>query len=73
MGDSIDRAQDREQLDREFALRDQLNRQRVGLCECEECGDSISPLRRSLGARLCVMHQEAFEAELRKRGARTCV
>lgn len=73
MSDSIDRAQEREQFDRELALKEQGRRIGAGTAECEECGAAISALRQKLGARLCVADQIAVEAEQRKKGKRTCV
>jgi len=73
MTDSIERAQEQEQVNRDAALEKLPRQQRAGLAECEECGAPISAIRQNMGARLCVPHQEAVEAEQKKRGARTCV
>jgi RNA polymerase-binding transcription factor DksA len=69
----IDRAQEREQLDRELALQAQASRKTEGLANCEVCGAPISALRRGMGARLCVADQSWVEAEAKRRMARSAV
>jgi len=73
MTDPIERAQEQEQANRDAALERLPGQCRPGLTECEECGEPITEIRRQLGARLCVPHQNAVEAEQKKRRARTCV
>lgn len=73
MADAIDRAQEREQLDRELALEQHAQRAREGLAFCVECDEGISDVRRALGARRCVACQESFESEERRRVLRGCV
>jgi len=59
MTDSIERAQDREQLDREFALR-----QRKPVPQrCEECGAACAVLSNGARARFCDEHLAVFIAE----------
>ncbi len=74
MSNLIDRAQEREQLDRDLALKEQGQRMKTeGLTECLECEKPISDLRRELGARFCVEHQAAVEAEAKRRRARCAI
>lgn len=62
MSDEIDKAQEREQLDREQALKAHvLKHNSVGLNACEECDEPISALRRNLGAHRCIDCQQLYE------------
>jgi RNA polymerase-binding transcription factor DksA len=73
MADEIDRAQAREQLDRELAIKAQLDRGKTeGLSECCDCSHPISEARREAGARWCVPCQNGIEAEAKRRTARGC-
>lgn len=73
MSNLIDSAQEREQLDRDLALREQSRKTSTGLSECDECGAPISDLRKALGARFCVPHQVGVEAEAKRRTARGAI
>lgn len=70
MSDDVDRASEREQVDRDDALRDQARR--AGLAgktvadsasHCEACGDDIPQERQQAvpGCQLCVMCKERQE------------
>ena len=65
MSDFIDRVQERVQQENDDALARHSARRREGLPHCEECGETISPLRQGMGARLCMPHQ--VQAEQRGR------
>lgn len=73
MSDPVDHAQEREQLDRERALKAHQDVDRLGRTHCQECNEAISALRQSLGAMHCVMCQSTIESEHKKRDARICV
>jgi hypothetical protein len=75
MGDFMDRVQEREQTDREVALEEQRRKLESGVSECihPDCTRSISDVRRALGARLCLEHQQEKEAEQRRRGERSAI
>ena len=73
MSNLMDRAQEREQLDRDLALREQGRKKTQGLSACEECGKPISDLRQELGARFCVEHQLGVEAEAKRRTTRCAI
>lgn len=64
MSDAIDRAQDREQLDRDLALnaalKSRAEHRGSGRTLCD-CGEPISPLRQQLGAERCLECQHAHE------------
>lgn len=60
MADEIDRAQEREQFDRELALRAVVGIQGQGRAECD-CGEAITELRQGLGATRCIDCQTAHE------------
>lgn len=59
MTDSIERGQDREQLDREFALK---QRKPVSL-RCEDCGQPVAVLPNGARARFCDEHLAIFIAD----------
>lgn len=59
MTDSIERAQDREELDRELALR----QRKVVSRRCEECGAPSAVLSNGAIARFCNQHLAEFIAE----------
>lgn len=67
MPDFMDAVQERVQQETEDAIAS-VTRRRDGAAECDECGDAVSDLRRSMGARLCLAHQA--EAEQRARARR---
>ena len=73
MADDIDRAQAREQLDRDLCIRKQTVPRLPGLSHCEECGGGITDIRQELGARFCVRCQEGIEAEAKRRTVRGCL
>ena len=73
MADEIDRAQAREQLDRDLCIQHQARKQLPGLPECIECGGPISDIRQDLGARFCVPCQQGVEAEAKRRTSRCCL
>lgn len=60
MADEIDRAQEREQFDRDLALRAVVGNHGQGRAECA-CGDGISELRQGLGATRCLDCQTDHE------------
>jgi len=69
--DDVDRAQEREERQREEALAKMQERALaagVSYSHCEDCGDPIPELRRqsAVGCTRCVFCQESFE----KRGKR---
>lgn len=62
MTDDIDRAQAQIDAARESAVKAaQAAVSRQGAEECRICGEPISELRRSLGATLCIYHQQVRE------------
>lgn len=63
--DDIDRAQELETAQREAAIRAATVRKPTGAASCEVCGASISELRQSYGARMCIPHATAAEAHER--------
>lgn len=65
MPDAMDHVQNVVQLNTDDAIA-AVTRVRVGRVDCEECGEAISELRRGLGARLCIAHQQEYE----RRGCR---
>lgn len=69
MPDLMDHVQERVQRDLDIAISEATTR-RQGLPFCEECDEPISVLRQGLGARLCVGHQSAREAEQARGGRR---
>lgn len=73
MADQIDRAQERELLDRELAIQQQTRPRPIGLAACQECDEPISDARRGNGARRCVPCQADAEAEAKKRTARVAI
>lgn len=60
MADEIDRAQEREQFDRDLALRAVVGNHGQGRAECA-CGEGISQLRQGLGAVRCLDCQTDHE------------
>jgi hypothetical protein len=66
MPDFMDHVQQREQVDRDIAVAAATQR-REGVPDCDTCGAAISSLRQSLGARLCLRHQEELEQAQRRR------
>lgn len=66
MPDFMDQVQQREQIDRDIAVA-AATRRVDGLAECDTCCAPITALRQSLGARLCLVHQEALEQDQRRR------
>lgn len=66
MPDFMDQVQQREQTDRDIAVAVATQR-RQGAPECDTCGAGISPLRQSLGATLCLAHQDKLEQAQRRR------
>lgn len=70
MADWLDRAQAREEQDREIALRAQLARSRGGLPSlehCEDCDEPIPAARRALGGvTRCVECQSLHERSPRR-------
>jgi RNA polymerase-binding transcription factor DksA len=73
MTDVIDRAQEREQLDRDLALKEQRREKTKGTTHCTDCGAPIASMRQEMGATRCVAHQAALEADARKRTARCAI
>lgn len=69
MPDFMDHVQDQVQRNLDDALA-KATRRGIGLTHCEECDAPISGLRQQLGARLCVAHQSAKEAEQARGGRR---
>lgn len=69
MPDFMDHVQERVQRDLDVAISE-ATRHGVGLPFCEECDAPISLLRQELGARLCVAHQSAREADQARGGRR---
>lgn len=69
MPDLMDHVQDRVQRDLDVAIA-VAQKRRAGLPECEICDEPISTLRQSLGARLCVAHQEDAERQANRAGRR---
>jgi RNA polymerase-binding transcription factor DksA len=66
--DVIDRAQQREELDRRLALTAALaGASSKGLPACRECGASIAPLRQDMGAVRCIECQIDYETIFRGR------
>jgi RNA polymerase-binding transcription factor DksA len=67
VADEIDAAQQREELDRELALRAALYRAapKGPAKDTCRCGERISTLRQKLGARLCLDCQAANETRER--------
>ena len=72
MADDIDRAQEREQIDRDLCVRKLTERRRWPRAICE-CGKHISSVRQELGARFCVECQQGIEAEAKRRTVRGCL
>ena len=66
MPDFFDRVQERVLTDTAAAIERATRQRQPGLAECEECGQAISELRRGMGARLCIAHQQALEARGRR-------
>ena len=69
MVDWLDRAQEREERDRELALRTQLASHRSGtsLKFCDDCGEEIPEARRALGGMTrCTPCQTQFEKSNRR-------
>ena len=71
--DDIERAQLREQQDRDLCIQAQISKQVPGRPECIECGGPISDIRQDLGARFCVPCQRGVEAEAKRRTSRCCL
>jgi len=69
MPDLMDHVQERVLRDLDISISEATTR-REGLPFCEECDEPISRLRQDLGARLCVPHQQALEAEQARGGRR---
>lgn len=61
MSDVIDHANDHAERDLALRIAAATAPKPPGLDECEECGEEISPLRKSMGARRCITCQEAHE------------
>lgn len=60
MPDFMDQVQEQVQAATDAAIADAV-RPRHGREACDLCGEPISDLRRRLGARLCLAHQEERE------------
>jgi RNA polymerase-binding transcription factor DksA len=59
--DVIDRANDLAAEDLAHRIAAATRAKPRGPAECDDCGDTISDLRRDLGARRCITCQEAHE------------
>lgn len=70
MTDWLDRAKEREELERELALSAQLARvdfSAPSLSDCHDCGEPIPEARRALGGvTRCVACQSVFEKRARR-------
>lgn len=66
MPDFMDLVQQRCQVDLELHLA-KATEKRQGASHCDDCGAGVSPLRQSMGARLCLPHQEQVEQAQRRR------
>lgn len=62
MPDFMDHVQERVLQQQQDQVAEIERRLTGGLAECMECGDAITELRRSLGARRCLACQRAEEA-----------
>lgn len=73
MPDVMDAVQQRVQDDLDKALKAQAVKSSViGRDDCLECGEYIAPVRKSLGAQLCLECQKRIEehaAKINRRGA----
>ena len=61
MTDIVDIANNYADAERERAIADMRANRKPGLSECEECGEPISGLRKSMGATLCIFCQDKHE------------
>lgn len=64
MPDEMDRVQEAVQANIDAAVAAVTTR-RPGCTHCVECGEPIGDYRRSLGATLCLPHQQAAEERAR--------
>lgn len=70
MTDTIDQASELEQRERDAAIRHATAPKGPGAPECDYCGEEISPLRQSMGARLCIECQRVVETSQKHRARR---
>lgn len=66
MPDAMDQVQEATLQRVDDALAAHAAKRTVGLAECEDCGEAISTLRQSLGARCCMFHQQQLERRGRR-------
>lgn len=69
MPDLMDSVQERLLFEQEVRQA-QRRAPQPGLDECVRCDEAISPLRRNMGARLCLACQRDDELRVRQRGGR---